>query len=396
MRDRAPHRNDARTGTRWLNLACRGGGLRLLVRPSPFVTSVGGVVATLQSYRGACVVVLQVHAFGSTTAEADELGFVNSGGVGVTGTSWRDLRPDRASSATHPRTTATGLNSRARMRPLRVVGRGGQSWISGAGVGAWVVERVGALDAVAGPLVQRRDYEVKYDGIRAAAYVSDTLKLISRNGNEVTGSFPEVAAALIRSVGVQLVAFDVLEYQGRSLIGMPYVARREILDDLALSGRLVLTPPYWTVDATPCSTWPASTTRGHRVQAPRFRLSTRPPLPAVDQIGAAQDDGSCCGRLDSNQRRPTRKRRIVGAGSLRRGFGIRLCGPCRHGFHSCDAPGAARTARRARSTRQPLRSRAGPGPRRPLGHAPPRRVRGVSGVLRHDSRRKCRTPVWDQ
>ncbi len=37
-------------------------------------------------------------------------------------------------------------------------------------------------------------YEVKWDGYRAVAFVSDgRARLVSRNQNELTGEFPEIA-----------------------------------------------------------------------------------------------------------------------------------------------------------------------------------------------------------
>nr|WP_280186824.1 MULTISPECIES: non-homologous end-joining DNA ligase [Nocardia] len=132
--------------------------------------------------------------------------------------------------------------------------------------------------------------EMKWDGMRAITAVRDgTARLYSRTLREVTASFPEVAAAIaaladgrelivdgelispvretgapsfgrlqrrmhlarptaaqIRATVVQLVAFDVLEIGGSSLMGLPYAERRAVLTDLGLVGPLVLTPPAWT------------------------------------------------------------------------------------------------------------------------------------------------------
>ncbi|HEX3154293.1 MAG TPA: non-homologous end-joining DNA ligase, partial [Candidatus Angelobacter sp.] len=39
-------------------------------------------------------------------------------------------------------------------------------------------------------------YEVKWDGYRAVAFIDDGARLVSRNQNELTGEFPEIAQAM--------------------------------------------------------------------------------------------------------------------------------------------------------------------------------------------------------
>ena len=115
-------------------------------------------------------------------------------------------------------------------------------------------------------------YEVKYDGIRAAAYVTENVQLISRNGNDITAAWPELAdpapanppfvvdgeivafveglpsfealqprmhqrdprsvAALAAATPAVLVVFDLLHIGKRSLIDMPYLRRRELLEQI--------------------------------------------------------------------------------------------------------------------------------------------------------------------
>lgn len=120
--------------------------------------------------------------------------------------------------------------------------------------------------------------EIKWDGARAIAYVRDgTVSLRGRTGHDITPAFPEVAArlatlagrrsliidgeitafrgslpdfallqrrlhvsrpspALVLSVPVTFVAFDLLHRAGRSLLDKPYGQRRALLDDLAAGG----------------------------------------------------------------------------------------------------------------------------------------------------------------
>jgi bifunctional non-homologous end joining protein LigD len=108
-------------------------------------------------------------------------------------------------------------------------------------------------------------YEVKWDGYRALGYVrAGEAKLVSRNGNDLTARFPEIAKALAKAArspecvvdgevcaldehgrpsfsamqqgkrGTALVyeAFDVLEVDGRPVVGEPYLERRDKLVSL--------------------------------------------------------------------------------------------------------------------------------------------------------------------
>ena len=101
-------------------------------------------------------------------------------------------------------------------------------------------------------------FEVKFDGYRALAYVrGGECKLVSRNGNDLTGRFPDVAKALVKAVrspnavvdgevaridttgrtsfselqqgSGQLVyyAFDLLELDGRPLVDLPLHERKD-------------------------------------------------------------------------------------------------------------------------------------------------------------------------
>jgi bifunctional non-homologous end joining protein LigD len=134
---------------------------------------------------------------------------------------------------------------------------------------------------------ERWSFEVKWDGVRAVAYVQPgRLRLESRNLNEVTEAYPEVRG-LLRDIGMreavfdgEIVAFDengrpsferlqrrmhvsspsavrrlqtstpvvyaifdLLYLGGHSLIELPYAQRREQLEGLELNG------PAWRVPA---------------------------------------------------------------------------------------------------------------------------------------------------
>jgi len=131
-------------------------------------------------------------------------------------------------------------------------------------------------------------YEGKWDGVRAIGHLDgDRLRLTSRNGNDITVAYPEVAplatasgvtqavvdgeliatahgrpsfealqprmhqrdpaviARLVQEVPVTYVLFDLLELDGTPLIGLAYDERRRILEALELQGAAWRTPPAW-------------------------------------------------------------------------------------------------------------------------------------------------------
>jgi bifunctional non-homologous end joining protein LigD len=133
-------------------------------------------------------------------------------------------------------------------------------------------------------------YEMKWDGVRAVAFVEGgAVQLWSRTGREITHSYPELqelaAAAgaarvvldgevvafgggtwpsfetlqqrinisspaqirlLAAQVPVTYLAFDLLCLDGRPLLDTPYSERRGLLDGLGLTGRHCQTPPSFT------------------------------------------------------------------------------------------------------------------------------------------------------
>jgi bifunctional non-homologous end joining protein LigD len=128
-------------------------------------------------------------------------------------------------------------------------------------------------------------WELKWDGVRAIAYVRDRgVTLISRNDKDMSCSYPELAALggmvdepvildgeivalrdgrpdfgllqsrmhvqrptdrLTAAAPVLYYAFDLLHRGDRSLLDEPYTARREALERLGLNEDPVHTPPWW-------------------------------------------------------------------------------------------------------------------------------------------------------
>nr|WP_245668286.1 non-homologous end-joining DNA ligase [Nocardia xishanensis] len=133
-------------------------------------------------------------------------------------------------------------------------------------------------------------FEMKWDGMRAIAAAADgTCQLYSRNRKQVTGSFPEIAAAvaaaagdhqvtldgeivapegaggapsfsrlqrrmhvrapsaqLIRDVPVLYMIFDLLALDGHATTAVPYSQRRDLLARLDLGRPPIQLSPYWT------------------------------------------------------------------------------------------------------------------------------------------------------
>jgi bifunctional non-homologous end joining protein LigD len=137
-------------------------------------------------------------------------------------------------------------------------------------------------------------FEMKWDGVRAVVYLAGgQVRLLSRKGRDDTGTYPDVAEPLrrlavhdavldgeivvadpsgrpdfgllqnrinlsraadieraMRTYPAQLMLFDVLELDGRSLLRRPYAERREILEglDLGPAGKRVQVPPRFDGD----------------------------------------------------------------------------------------------------------------------------------------------------
>lgn len=133
-------------------------------------------------------------------------------------------------------------------------------------------------------------YEMKWDGVRASAYLSGgrLLRLMSRTGRDITVAYPELqglgadsgarqlvldgeivafldgrpsfetlqqrmhiaspahAVRLARQVPVAYLVFDLLHLDGRSTLALPYAKRRALLEGLGLAGRCWQTPPAFT------------------------------------------------------------------------------------------------------------------------------------------------------
>jgi bifunctional non-homologous end joining protein LigD len=137
--------------------------------------------------------------------------------------------------------------------------------------------------------------EMKWDGVRAMAYVEDgRTTLVSRTGKDITATYPELAglgtslrSAELKGAGVKqalldgeivafgddgwpdfealqprihastpaqaarlaaltpvvYVAFDLLQVDGRPLLDRPYFVRREILESIPRNGRGIQFPP---------------------------------------------------------------------------------------------------------------------------------------------------------
>ncbi|MEG6585554.1 non-homologous end-joining DNA ligase [Dendrosporobacter sp. 1207_IL3150] len=133
-------------------------------------------------------------------------------------------------------------------------------------------------------------FEIKWDGIRAIAYIENSrLKLLSRNMFDITHQYPELQPLAkiitserivldgeivafqpnglpsfgllqhrmnvtssdtinrgVQNIPVTYIIFDILEYQGISLLKEKYTERRHILEKLELNSSNWQTPHYKT------------------------------------------------------------------------------------------------------------------------------------------------------
>lgn len=133
--------------------------------------------------------------------------------------------------------------------------------------------------------LDRWGLELKWDGVRALAYVDNgEVRVCGRRGTPVTSNYPELGALadlmaghdaifdgeivafadghpsfgrlqrrmhvahpspqLIRTVPIRYVVFDLLYLDGASLLDLPYSERRALLQDLDLAAGPIEVPPY--------------------------------------------------------------------------------------------------------------------------------------------------------
>lgn len=173
-------------------------------------------------------------------------------------------------------------------------------------------------------------YELKWDGVRAIAFVSPTAtRIYARSGAEITVAYPELrplgaavgreavldgeivvldpagqasfallaermhvrdaakAARLAVSRPVTYVVFDLLELDGRELAGQPYVKRRETLESLGLAGERWLVPPVF--DDGPATMTASREFGAEGVVAKRLASPYRPGLRSPDWIKVKHD-----------------------------------------------------------------------------------------------------------
>jgi bifunctional non-homologous end joining protein LigD len=131
---------------------------------------------------------------------------------------------------------------------------------------------------------ERYGWELKWDGLRAIAYVSEAkVRLVSRNDKDMAASYPELDVLadrvrtpvildgeivalrhgrpdfgllqsrmhvqqpddkLLRAAPVSINVFDVLHQGDESLLKLPYTERRDRLAELGLDADPVRTPPW--------------------------------------------------------------------------------------------------------------------------------------------------------
>jgi bifunctional non-homologous end joining protein LigD len=190
-----------------------------------------------------------------------------------------------------------GGGGRAKPGPKARRSVGGGSARPATASGGGTVAPMLATLGTAADLADSEDwaFEMKWDGIRALAHLGADdadVRLLTRNGKDVTVSYPEVVGQLRQSAGpgqaildgelvaldrasapdfgllqrrmgltrradveramrdvpVQYLLFDVLERGGESVMREPYDERRRILEDLVRSDGPIQVPPVFDGD----------------------------------------------------------------------------------------------------------------------------------------------------
>ena len=199
----------------------------------------------------------------------------------------------------------------------------------------------------------RYGWEFKWDGIRAIAYAAGgQLRLLSRNGTDMTSSYPELGvlsgrvsgpvildgeivavsggrpdfgllqsrmhvrhppARLVQAVPVQLYLFDLLQAGGEPLLGRPYTARRERLEALGLNDGPVRAPPWSPGGAADVLAASRAPRPGrHRRQAAGLGLLSGT-APGLDQGQEPPAPGGHHLRLEARTRTPCGHHRLPAA-----------------------------------------------------------------------------------
>jgi bifunctional non-homologous end joining protein LigD len=223
-----------------------------------------------------------------------------------------------------------------RVRGRYVFFRSGEDWMVRRADppqdGDWdrLPERMAPMLATAGTLPAAEDdadwaYEFKWDGVRALARVDGgRLQLFSRNGNDITATYPELrslgeelgstqvwldgeivsmvegrpsfkalqarmhagenrARQLSKHAPVTYLIFDVLHLEGESHLRTPYRRRRRILEDLDLDGTCWRVPPSFPAEG-PAVVQTAQEQRLEGVLAKRLDSVYRPGRRSADWI----------------------------------------------------------------------------------------------------------------
>jgi bifunctional non-homologous end joining protein LigD len=234
-------------------------------------------------------------------------------------------------------------------------------------------------------------FEFKWDGVRAvAAAAGDQVRLYSRNGNDITGGYPELAVLsdlvggrpvlldgeivtldeaglpnfallqqrmhvrapnswLVDRIPISYYVFDLLDLDGHRLLSRSYQQRRELLAELAVDGaspRVRVPPQYTDVDGRQL----LEVAHQHGLEGVvgkrlTSRYEPRPPLTGVDEDRAVAHPGSPHMRVDAWGGPAHRHPRRAADGRLRRRGEAALPRRCRYRVHRLDARRPADPAR---------------------------------------------------
>jgi bifunctional non-homologous end joining protein LigD len=279
-------------------------------------------------------------------------------------------------------------------------------------------------------------YEFKWDGERIIAFIEGgRIRLVTRNGNDVTGTYPELAD-MAESVGarpmvldgevvaydgehpsfsllqsrmrvtdrnrarklaqdtpVTYLVFDVLYLDGASTTELSYDERRRLLDELHLAGPRWQTPPTFA-DAVGLDILQISKDHGLEGVVVKRRESRYRPgrrSPRLDQGEEHPNPGGRGGGMDAGGREPVGDARRPPPGDPRR-WRVALRGQGGDGLQRGVAGRHLPPAQAARAQDLTLLDHAAQGAGRggPLGHPIDR---GGGPIQRMDQRRATASSV---
>jgi bifunctional non-homologous end joining protein LigD len=278
--------------------------------------------------------------------------------------------------------------------------------------------------------------EFKWDGLRAVAYLSAAggLRLRSRTDRDITTAYPELAsiagtagrrqlildgeivapggggrpdfaalqrrmhtrqpsARLAATVPVRYLVFDVLQFDGRTLVWEPYQQRRALLEDLPLTGPAVDVPPAFPGEGPLV----LAVSRQHKLEGVVLKRLDSPYLPGHRSPAWLKIKNSLTRDVIIGGWIPRNGQPAAALGSLLLGIpgpaGLQYCGKAGTGFTEAAATALTSTLRDLEQPTSPFASPAPPATGRDVHWVRPVLAGQVTYTERTPAGR-LRHPTW--